>query len=89
MRALIAACVLLGAVGFAAAPARADCIYDIVKAREIVGSMTESHAKDMAKRELKLAEEALRAGDEDEDLCLVHVGMCVNHARSVAKSTSN
>ena len=85
MRALIAACVLLGAIGFAAAPARADCIYDIVKAREIVGSMTESHVKDMAQRELKLAEEALRAGDEV--LCLVHVGMCVNHARSVAKLT--
>lgn len=83
MRALIAACVLLGAVGFATAPARADCIYDIAKAREIVGSMTESHAKDLAKRELILAEEALRAGDED--LCLIHVGMCVNHARSVAK----
>ena len=84
MRALTAACVLLGVISFAAVPARADCIYDIAKAREIVGSMTESHAKDMAKRELKLAEEALRAGDEE--LCLVHVGMCVNHARSVAKS---
>ncbi len=85
MRALIVACVLLGTIGFAAAPARADCIYDIAKAREVVASMTESHVKDMAKRELKLAEEALRAGDEV--LCLVHVGMCVNHARSVAKLT--
>ena len=86
MRALIVACVLLGAIGFTAAPARADCIYDIAKAREVVGSMTESHAKDMARRELRLAEEALRAGDEE--LCLVHVGMCVNHARSVAKSSA-
>ncbi len=84
MRALIAACMLLSVIGFAAAPARADCIYDIEKAREVVAAMTESHAKDMARRELKLAEEALRAGDEK--LCLVHVGMCVNHARSVAKS---
>jgi HEPN domain-containing protein len=70
-------------IGFAAPPARADCIYDIAKAREVVGSMTQSHAKEMAERELKLAEEALRAGDEE--LCLVHVGMCVNHARSIAK----
>ncbi len=85
MRALIVACVLLGAIGFAAAPARADCIYDIAKARQIVAAMTESHVKNMARRELKLAEEALRAGDEA--LCLVHVGMCVNHARSVAKLT--
>ncbi len=85
MRALTAACVLLGVIGFAAAPARADCIYDIAKAREVVAAMTESHVKDMAKRELKLAEEALRAGDEV--LCLVHVGMCVNHARTVAKLT--
>ncbi len=76
---------LLGAIGFAAAPARADCIYDIVKAREVVAAMTKSHVKDMAKRELKLAEEALRAGDEV--LCLVHDGMCVNHARTVAKLT--
>ena len=84
MRALIAACLLLSMIGFAAPQARADCIYDIAKAREVVGSMTQSHAKDMAQRELKLAEEALRAGDEE--LCLIHVGMCVNHARSVAKS---
>lgn len=83
MRALIAACLLLSMIGFAAPPARADCIYDIAKAREVVGSMTQSHAKEMAERELKLAEEALRAGDEE--LCLVHVGMCVNHARSIAK----
>lgn len=77
MRNIIIALALLGGVGLIAIPAYADCIYDMQKAKEAVDSMPEGRAKDMAKRELRMAMEAAVSGDEK--MCLVHVGVCAQY----------
>ena len=79
MRNMIIACALLGVIGFTATPALSDCIYDIEMARKVVDSMSASRVKEMAERELYLAMLARMAGDEEA--CLVHVGMCVQHTK--------
>ncbi len=80
MRNVIIGCALLGVVGLGATPVLADCINDMQRAREIVDKMTKSHAKEMAKRELRLAMEAHLGGDEE--MCLVHIGLCVHHTKN-------
>ncbi len=77
MRNIIVALALLGAVGLNAIPAYADCIYDMQKAKEAVDSMPAGRGKEMATRELRMAMEAIVAGDEK--MCLVHVGVCAQY----------
>lgn len=69
--------VVTALVGCNTAPALADCIYDMRRARQAVDSMPEGRAKQIAERELRMAMEAALAGDEK--MCLVHVGVCAQY----------
>ena len=75
MRNVITALALLIVVGLNAAPALADCIYDMQHARQAVYSMPEGRAKQIAERELRMAMEAALTGDEK--MCLVHVALSI------------
>ena len=77
MRKSVVALAMLGFVGFAAAPALADCIYDMAEAQKVVNAMPDGWQKDAASRELKMATEAAAMGDEK--MCLVHVGVCAQY----------
>ena len=63
----------------AAAPASADCIYDMRMAWRVIEQMPDGPAKNMAERELRMAIEAALAGDEK--MCLIHVGVCAQYAK--------
>ncbi len=76
MRNLAIAVAMLAVSGIGA-PAFADCIYDMQKAKEAVDSMPDGRAKEMAQRELRMAMEAAVSGDEK--MCLVHVGVCAQY----------
>jgi hypothetical protein len=62
-----------------AAPASADCIYDMRMAWKVIELMPDGPNKKMAERELKMAVEAALAGDEK--MCLIHVGVCAQYAK--------
>ena len=78
MRTVTTALALLVVVGLNAASALADCIYDMQQARQAVDAMPEGRAKQIAERELLMAMEAALAGDEE--MCLVHVGVCAQYS---------
>lgn len=77
---IVLAAVILVAAGFAITPAAADCVSDIVEAQRIVDQMPPGRPKQIALNELRLAAEAARGGDEK--LCLVHVGVCAQYAKT-------
>ncbi len=78
MRKLIFGLSFLALLG-AAAPASADCIYDMRTAWKVIELMPDGPNKKMAERELKMAVEAALAGDEK--MCIVHVGVCAQYAK--------
>lgn len=77
MRTLAVITLLLGLALTTVGPAMADCLTDINEARKVVNNMPDGREKYAALRELKLAEEALAAGDEP--MCIVHVGVCTQY----------
>ncbi len=78
MRKLVFGLSFLAMLGVAA-PASADCIYDMRMAWRVIEQMPDGPAKKMAERELQMAVEAALAGDEK--MCLVHVGVCAQYAK--------
>ncbi len=77
MRKTFVALAVLGLTAAIAAPAVADCIYDIEEAMAVIEKMPEGWQKDAVQRELKMAMEAANSGDEK--MCLVHVGVCAQY----------
>ncbi len=78
MRKLVFGLSFLAMLGVAA-PASADCIYDMRMAWRVIDRMPDGPDKKMAQRELQMAVEAALAGDEK--MCLVHVGVCAQYAK--------
>jgi len=78
MRKLVFGLSFLAMLGVAA-PASADCIYDMRTAWKVIELMPDGPAKKMAERELQMAVEAALAGDEK--MCIVHVGVCALYAK--------
>ncbi len=78
MRKLVFGLSFLAMLGVAA-PASADCIYDMRTAWRVIDAMPDGPDKKMAQRELQMAVEAALAGDEK--MCLVHVGVCAQYTQ--------
>lgn len=66
MRSIALSLAVLVGLGLASAPAFADCATDLKKAREIVAKVTDTKKKEMATKELGVAETALKAKNEKD-----------------------